>query len=318
MARIDAPRLEDIKITLFSQPTMDVSELGRFIQRTEMQTSLIEAVVKTSARAISVSFTDSSASTPLRLQISCGQLDWQLSTMAQVCDQISPFLSRVEDLAVNTIKSTSGQGEADGEQWLELVLAFGSASLRNIRIAVSSNFLTSILRALSPANGSNATVLPALRHLRVEEPLAMDVSLWDAFRSSRRLSGHYVELQLVCHICENIFTQLEVLKGHLGAEHGYLMMCLYCSDFECELGMNDLFLEHLTDKHPGIARIGALKRSRAISTPDRRRLVEWHSSMRASEITTPSIRPSAFSETRRTLTRTFPRSTDCKAPWAKD
>ena len=93
-ARIDAPHLGDIDITFFSQPTIDASQLGRFIERTEMHTSLIQAEVQTSAHAISIFFTDSSTSTPLRLRISCKQIDWQLSCMAQVCDQFSSFLSR--------------------------------------------------------------------------------------------------------------------------------------------------------------------------------------------------------------------------------
>ncbi|KAH9011316.1 hypothetical protein EDB84DRAFT_1648837 [Lactarius hengduanensis] len=65
MARIDAPGLGDIDITLFSQPTMDASELGRFIEQTEIQTSLSKAEVQTSRHAISISFTSSSSSTSL-------------------------------------------------------------------------------------------------------------------------------------------------------------------------------------------------------------------------------------------------------------
>ena len=102
VAGIDAPRLGDIDITLFSQPTMDASQLGRFIERIEMQTSLTQADIGTSAHAIFVSFTDSSASTPLRLQISCKLLDWQLSCMAQVCDRLSPSLFHVNNLGINT------------------------------------------------------------------------------------------------------------------------------------------------------------------------------------------------------------------------
>src|SRR6266702_4449252 len=117
VARIDAPRLGEIEITFFSQPTMDASQLDRFIERIEMQTSLSQADVQTSAHIISISFTNSSTSTPLQLQISCKQLDWQLSSMAQVCDQFSPFLSCVKNLSINTTKLSSGQGDVEGEQW---------------------------------------------------------------------------------------------------------------------------------------------------------------------------------------------------------
>ena len=50
VARIDAPHLSEITITFFYQPTMDASQLGQFIERTEIHTSLIQADVKTSCR----------------------------------------------------------------------------------------------------------------------------------------------------------------------------------------------------------------------------------------------------------------------------
>jgi hypothetical protein len=80
VARIDAPHLQDIDITLFNHLTTDTSQLGRFIQRIESQRSFSQAVVQTSAQDISISLTDSSTSTPLRLRISCKQSDRQLSS----------------------------------------------------------------------------------------------------------------------------------------------------------------------------------------------------------------------------------------------
>jgi hypothetical protein len=287
VARIDAPRLGDTNVTFCYQPTMDASQLGRFIERTEIQTLLVRAEVETSSKAIFVSFMDSTTCTPLRVQISCKRSDWQLCCMAQVCNQFSPFLCRVENLGVKTIESSTGQDDADGEQCLGLILAFGGA--KNIHMAASGKLVTSILRALPQANGSNAAVLPALHRLRVEDPLAMNMPLWEAFQLSRHLSGHpIVELQILCYICENSFAQLQELKRHLGAKHGYRTMCSYCSDFECKSGQSDLFPEHLKNKHPEVACNDALISSRVIYAPDLRRLVDRHSSTRAPDTTTPS------------------------------
>ncbi|KAH9066562.1 hypothetical protein EDB87DRAFT_436977 [Lactarius vividus] len=58
VARIDAPRLEDIGITFFNQPTIDALQLGRFVERIEMQTSLSRADVQTSTHAISICFSN--------------------------------------------------------------------------------------------------------------------------------------------------------------------------------------------------------------------------------------------------------------------
>ncbi|KAH9020824.1 hypothetical protein EDB84DRAFT_1581002 [Lactarius hengduanensis] len=168
VARIDAPRLGDIGITFFSQPTMDASELGRFIERTEMQTLLSKAEVQTSGDAISISFTGSGTSTPLRLQISCKQLDWQLSSMTQVCDRFSPFLFRIENLGFNTAQLPSGQDGADGEQWLELVRSFGGA--RDFRVAgVHATDILCALRAAAGGHTTDTAMLTALCNLRVQE-----------------------------------------------------------------------------------------------------------------------------------------------------
>ena len=102
VARIDAPRLEYIDITLSNQPTMDASQLGQFLERTGMHISLLQADAEISPHAISISFTNSSTSTPLRLKIPCEVLGWQLSSMAQVCNQCSPFLFRFNSLVINT------------------------------------------------------------------------------------------------------------------------------------------------------------------------------------------------------------------------
>ena len=102
--------------------------------------------------------------------------------------------------------------------------------------------------------------------------------LWDAFHLSRRLSGHPVELQLLCHICEDSFAQLQILKRHLQEIHGYRSMCSYCNDFECESGKSEVFLEHLKDKHPDAACNDALISSRTIYAPELRHLLNQHTS----------------------------------------
>ena len=193
MARVNAPHLVDIDITFFSQPTMDASQLGLIIGRIEVQTSsLSRADIETSAHAISISFTNLSASVaPLKLQILCKQLDWQLSCMAQVCDQFSPFLFRVEELSVSTTQSSSVQGE----QWLDLVRSFNGA--RDLR--VGDKLTGDIICALGHADAGETTLLPSLRLLHIEQPVEMNAPSWDAllsFINSRSLSGRQAPVQV--------------------------------------------------------------------------------------------------------------------------
>ena len=289
-ARIDAPRLEDLDITFFSQPTMDASQLGRFIERTDMQTSLTQAEVQTSAHRISVFFTDSNTSTPLRLQISCKQLEWQLSCMAQVCDQFSPFLLRVEELSITT-KPSSELNEVGGEQWLKLIRSFGGT--RDFQMA--NEHTRDVLHSLGQADGGHTIVLPALRHLRIEDPIwFMNEPSWDAlllFINSRLLSGHPVQVNVPlsqCDICHASFSQQTRLEPHLIDKHAYRIMCNYCPNFVCTPGHNDLFREHLENEHPIPTYQDPFIANPFLTPLQLGRLVVRHSSLRAPDFFTSS------------------------------
>jgi hypothetical protein len=202
-----------------------------------METSLSQADVETSAHAISISFTNSSNATALQLQISSKQLDWQLSSMAQVCDQFSPFLFRVNNL--------------------ELICAFGGA--RDFRVA--GVHATDILCALRPASGTDIAVLPTLHNLSVEKPMVMDGPSWDAVQlliASRWLSGRPVQVsarEYPCQACYSSFKWQQEIKAHLVDRHTYRIVCSYCGNFEWSPGYSrQLFREHLQSKHPEVAR----------------------------------------------------------------
>ncbi|KAH9010356.1 hypothetical protein EDB83DRAFT_426995 [Lactarius deliciosus] len=297
VARIDAPGLGDIDITLFSQPTMDASQLGRFIERTGIQTTLSQAEVQTSGHAISISFTSSGSSTPLRLQISCKRLDWQLSSMAQVCDQFSsPFLSGVNNLRITMTQSSSGQNDMNDEQWLELIRAFRGAT--DFRVA--DKLTTDILCALGLVDGGYTAFLPDLRHLHIENPMAMNESSWDgllSFITLRSRSGHPIQVNVPfkqCHICHLAsFGEKKVfdrhLFGHLVDKHGYRIMCSHCGDFEWKPGHDDLFRIHLKDEHFVVVHNDPRIWFHPLLTPDQlNNIVPQHSYLRAPDTVAPT------------------------------
>jgi hypothetical protein len=265
VARIDAPRLVDMDITCFSQPTMDTSQLGRFIERTEMQRSLSQAEIQIAAHAISISFTDSSwaaTSTPpsLQIQISCKQLDWQLSSMAQILDQCSHILWSVENVGINRDEPLSGQDDrkVNDERWPELIRGFSDA--KDLRVAGVR--LTDVLCALGLADGEEAadiSALFALRNLLFVKPMAMHGPSWDAVPSfiTRWPSGAQIAVSArehySCHVCNASLTEQRELKTHLVDDHAYRFECSYCGDLE-SLQYNRLFREHLQSKHPEVVR----------------------------------------------------------------
>ncbi|KAH9043488.1 hypothetical protein EDB83DRAFT_2407261 [Lactarius deliciosus] len=191
VARIDAPCLEDIDITFFNQPTFNVSQLGRFIDRIEIQKLHGYAGILISNHAISICFTRPGTPARLRLQISCEQ---PLSSMGQICDHFPVFFSCIGDLRINATSPSSGQNDMDNGQWLHLIRSFRGAE----RFSVAGKLGTAIMRTLLPADGDPAIVLPLLRNLYVEEPGPLHAPLRAAvvsFITSRRLSGRPVAVE---------------------------------------------------------------------------------------------------------------------------
>ncbi|KAH9068205.1 hypothetical protein EDB83DRAFT_2593334 [Lactarius deliciosus] len=193
VARIDAPRLGDIDITFFNQPTLDASQLGLFVNRIEMWRSPLRAEILFSGDVISITFTQPMALKRLGLQISCEQLGWRLFSISQICDHFSTFLFNVEDLGIGTNGPSRVSGDMDDEQWLGPIRAFDS--IKNFRVA--GDFATDILRALRSAEEGDTIVLPSLRNLYVRGSRFVHGPLQDSaesFVTQRRLSGRPIQV----------------------------------------------------------------------------------------------------------------------------
>jgi hypothetical protein len=261
VARIDAPHLRVINITFFHQPTIDVFQLGQFLERTGLLIPLSHADVQSFAHAISISFTDSSTSTLLQLHISCKQLDWQFHSMAQICDQFSPSLFRVKGLDIHTTRPSSGQDDVDCEQWLQLIRAFWGA--KDFRVA--GEFATKLLPALCLVESA---VQPGLRTLHIEEPM-LGVALCplsdfvESFDTPRRLSSSPIQIftswpRHSCQDCISIFPRQTYLNSHIQDRHPNQNVCPYCRAFHWPHGNKSLFREHLDCIHPEVSLTDAL------------------------------------------------------------
>ncbi|KAH9178377.1 hypothetical protein EDB89DRAFT_2239613 [Lactarius sanguifluus] len=188
VARIDAPRLGDIDITFFNQPTLDASQLGLFVNRIEMWRSPLRAEILFSGDVISITFTQPGVLKRLGLQISCEQLGWRLSSIYQICGHFSTFLFNVEYLGIEANGPSRVPDDIDDEQWLGPIRAFDS--IKSFHLA--GDLATDILRALRSAEEGDKIVLPSLRSLHVQEPRFLHGPLRDSVQSfvtQRRHSG---------------------------------------------------------------------------------------------------------------------------------
>jgi hypothetical protein len=105
VAGIDAPRLGHIDVTLFDDAINKLSKLTGFINRIKLHNSHRRADILFSETAISISLTQPGATTYLKFQLVCKPLVIQLSSMAQICIQLSALFFGVEDLRISTIRA---------------------------------------------------------------------------------------------------------------------------------------------------------------------------------------------------------------------
>ncbi|KAH9987741.1 hypothetical protein BJV74DRAFT_796422 [Russula compacta] len=129
------------------------------------------------------------------LKISCREPDWQASSMAQVCNQLSPLTSHVESLEIDEDppgQARQGNG-IDPTQWFELFDSFPAVQ----DLHIHDELMPLVARALQELTGETATeVLPTLRRLFFKgtsppEPLREDIQ---KFIAARQHSNHPVDV----------------------------------------------------------------------------------------------------------------------------
>ncbi len=182
---IDAPQLDNLLITFLNRIDFDGPRLAQFISRTPIRRD----------RDAHVEFDDSTASVRLpspskdfAIEISCKEPDWQLSSVAQVCNSCLPPLSMIEDLYIkHQYSQLVWQNDAiENTLWLELLLPFPAVT----NLYLSKYFAAGVAAALQEFVGTE--VLPSLQNIFVEglEPSGPFLKNIGQFVATRRLSGH--------------------------------------------------------------------------------------------------------------------------------
>jgi hypothetical protein len=198
VARIDAPRLNDLFITFFHQIVFDTPQFIQFITRTPTVKALEKAHVMfgtDGARVILSSRTSDYKG--LNVGISCRDLHWQVSALEQVCTSSYPLLSTLEDLYIyeNTYSQQGWQGNVENSLWLELLHPF--TAVKNLYL--SGEFARRIVPALQELIGDRTTeVLPTLENIFLKElrPSRVIQEGIREFVAARRLSGHHITVSL--------------------------------------------------------------------------------------------------------------------------
>jgi hypothetical protein len=191
VARIDAPRLSKLDITFFNQIIFDTPQFIQFISRTTPLRPFEKARVTFGRDAAAVELSSQTGKNKvLEVRILCRELDWQVSSMEQVCTLCLPPLSTLESLYIYEYPRWRPQWQDNIENalWLELLHPFTSAK----NLCLSEDIARLIVPALEELDGGRATeVLPTLQKMFLESQPSGRV--WEGIQqvvSARQVTGH--------------------------------------------------------------------------------------------------------------------------------
>jgi hypothetical protein len=198
VARIDAPQLNDLFISLIDPVDLGVPQLAQFISHTPMFKTLDEARVGFCGDAVQLTLSSPTFGfEELKIQFSCEESDRQLSTLARVWTSFSPLLSMLDNLFIYEVEylQPRWQDNIETTEWLELLRPFTAVE----SLYLSKEFVPGITAALQKlVRDIIPEVLPTLQNLFLEGlrrsgPVQKSIGL---FVAARLLFGRPVAVSL--------------------------------------------------------------------------------------------------------------------------
>ena len=199
VSRTDAPQLYELSISLFNDIHFDTPELNQFINRTPILGAYDEAhlIFYSHQAQVELSSHQQPHHKMVNVLILCQVPNWQLSSLAQICNLSLHLLLTMENLYIHERLDSPSDWNDDIEnsEWLDLLLPF--AAVKNLYL--SEKFATHIAPALQELTGGRTTeVLPALQNVLLEgfkpsEPVQEGIA---RFISARQLTNHTIDVSL--------------------------------------------------------------------------------------------------------------------------
>jgi hypothetical protein len=193
LAWIDAPRLDELDVTFFSQIIFNTPQLFQLISRRPTLRALERAHIAFDSESAIVRFRSQTSDDLLSVRILCNGSERQLSSLQQVCTSSFPFLSTLEDLYVYNFRTwlLRWQGDVENTLWLDLLRSF--VAVKNLYLLVGS--VPRIAPALQELVGGRTTdILPTLKNIFLEgfQPSGPLHEGIEKFAAARRLTSYPV------------------------------------------------------------------------------------------------------------------------------
>ena len=196
LPHITTSLLQGLNIDFFNQLTFSVPRLLQFMITLEHRFS--RAVLLFYQKGVlmvldnSLVGTRPAQSTYFQVKITCEHLDWQVSSIAQIFDNLRPLLSSVTDLTLDYREHTLSSelhNEVNSTLWRQILESF-----RNVDILrVHKGLVGGVSRSLRLDGEQPPELLPELQEL-VCPTRSVDDKTFAPFIHDRKVAGHPVEL----------------------------------------------------------------------------------------------------------------------------
>ncbi len=173
ICRITTPRLEHLRIEFFVQPTFSVPRLVQFLNTIESLRFDSVELEFSDERVHMASYLGESGTTALSIKVSCWHLDWQLSSVAQISNELSQVFSAVDYLSLQHkahSQSSEEHNQVDRSELRKLLKSFSNVEILFVEDGlveeVSRCLREEITRRLQLGDGElPLELLPRLKNL---------------------------------------------------------------------------------------------------------------------------------------------------------
>jgi hypothetical protein len=169
VACIYTPQLHDLSITFSNDIVFDTLQLVQFINRTPRSNALEEAHIFLQSGEANVIFLSKTFGYRLEVEILCEGLDWQVSSLEQVCTSCLPLLSVLETLYIDLSHSQiDWQDSFENGLWLELLRPFTAVKNLYLSKDVASHIANAVQELC--VEGRTTQILPTLQNIFLRRP----------------------------------------------------------------------------------------------------------------------------------------------------
>jgi hypothetical protein len=188
------PLLQRLSVNFFNQLSFSVPRLLQFIITTELRFSLARLLFYHEGVSMYLAnpLSGPAGLTFFHAHITCRHLDWQVSSIAQILNDLHPLLSPVADLILDYREHTLSSemhNEVDPTLWREFL-----GSFRNVEILrVHKGLVGEVSRSLRLDGEQSLELLPELKELVCPTGSVEDKS-FAPFIRDREVAGQPVEL----------------------------------------------------------------------------------------------------------------------------